>query len=172
MDAQTWAESSANSIGHRRRPATPVAGSPPRAGRAFSVLPDAPLTPAAILSLQRTAGNASVGVLVQRAIAVRGGTCTPESFTKGSGVTTDEDDKLSGVSVSTDKFREATLEGLCAGIPHNQVGVADTDAVDQQGGSLADNPTKRNRYHALLSGLTAVEASKLFNEGRRKNPLK
>jgi hypothetical protein len=101
-------------------------------------------------------------------LVVRGGTCTADSFTKGSGVKTDAQGKLSGVSVNA--AANLTLDQLTKGVPHNQVGVTTVGAINQAGGQVVPDPTKGNPNHALVSGVSAAQLSQLFTQGLQKNP--
>jgi hypothetical protein len=109
------------------------------------------------------------------ALVVRGGLNSPDSFSKGSGVSAGPAGKLTGVSVNSGAG--LSLEELTApnprtgypGIPHNQVGVTTVGAIRALGGDVVPSPTRTNPYHATLSGLTAEQASDLFRP-TVKNP--
>jgi hypothetical protein len=103
-------------------------------------------------------------------IVVRGGLCKPDSFTKGTGVETDAQGKLSGVSVNA--AAGLTLEQLTTTIRHNQVGVTTVGAIQEAGGQVVPDPTKGNPNHALVSGVSAAQLSQLFAQGLQKNPTK
>jgi RHS repeat-associated protein len=95
------------------------------------------------------------------ALVVRGGSCTPESFAKGSGVATDQaTGTLSGVSVNSRPGLSAAE--LSVGIPHNKIGVTTVGEVRQAGGSVIPSPTANNANHATLSGITPQTATGLF----------
>ena len=117
--------------------------------------------------------------LPDEALVVRGGQNLPASFAQGSGVTVDAEGKLEGVSVnralglSVQELTAPNPQTGYPGIPHNQVGVTTVGAVRAAGGEVVPAPTRANPYHAILSGLTPEQASKLFqptvkNPNRRK----
>ena len=95
------------------------------------------------------------------ALVCRGGTCTADRFTSGTGVTTDSTGKLQGVSVNSAPGR--SIGDLTANIPHNQVGVSTVGEIRQVGGQVVPSPTARNPYHATLSDLTPEDAERLFS---------
>lgn len=94
---------------------------------------------------------------------VRGGTCLARQFAGGSGVTTDEDGKLHGVSVNSKNG--LTVEQLSVGIPNGQIGVTTVKIVRENHGTAIPSPTLRNENHALLSGITAQKAEEIFKTG-------
>lgn len=94
------------------------------------------------------------------AIVCRGGSCTADKFTGGSGVTTDAAGKLDGVSVNSAPGK--SLQELTEGIPHSKVGVTTVGDVRRAGGDVIASPTKSNRNHATLSGITARQAEGLM----------
>lgn len=115
--------------------------------------------------------------LPDEALVVRGGQNLPENFIQASGAVL-ADGKLQGVSVNSSA--DSALAQLTAsdprtgypGIPHNRVGVTTVGAVRAGGGEVTPSPSRGNRYHATLSGLTPEQASTLFrptvkNPGRR-----
>src|SRR2546423_1274225 len=113
--------------------------------------------------------------LPDEALVVRGGQNLAANFAQGSQVTVDASGKLERVSVNSAPGR--SLEELTAanpqtgypGIPHNQVGVTTVGAVRAAGGDVVPAPTRSNPYHAVLSGVTAEQASTLFRP-TVKNP--
>jgi hypothetical protein len=113
--------------------------------------------------------------LPDEALVVRGGQNLPSSFERGSGVALDQGSKLQGVSVNSApglSLRELTApdpQTGYPGIPHNQVGVTTVGAVRAAGGDVTPSPSRTNRHHATLSGLTPAQASELFRP-TVKNP--
>lgn len=113
--------------------------------------------------------------LPDEALVVRGGLNLPGSFAQGSGVTVQPDGTLDGVSVNS--AAAASVGALTApdsqtgypGIPHHQVGVTTVGAIRAAGGEVVPSPTRTNRYHATLRGLTPEQASQLFRP-TMKNP--
>lgn len=77
--------------------------------------------------------------LPDSAIVCRGGTCTADRFTSGSGVTLDSNGKLNGVSVNS--AADKTLEQLTVGIPNKQVGVTTVGDVRRAGGDVIPSGT-------------------------------
>jgi RHS repeat-associated protein len=98
-------------------------------------------------------------------VLARGGTNTPERFSVGSGVTTDANGTLSGVSVNSG----TTIEDAARGIPHTQIGVTTAGDVRRAGGSVTRDPLPDNPGHCLVSGCTAETFSDLFTP-TIKNP--
>ena len=109
------------------------------------------------------------GRLPDSAIVCRGGSCTAERFSSGSGVTMDSAGKLDGVSVNSAPGK--TLEELTEGIPHNKVGVTTVGDVRRAGGDVVASPTRNNPNHTTLSGVTADKAEELMTPTVR-NPNK
>jgi hypothetical protein len=99
----------------------------------------------------------------------RGGTCTGERFTAGTGVTTGADGKLSGVSVNVAPASKS-LADATVGINNGKVGVSTVSAVKSAGGTLTPKPRTGNPYHAEISGITAATGEKLFASTLVKNP--
>ncbi len=99
----------------------------------------------------------------------RGGTCTGERFTAGTGVSTGADGKLSGVSVNVAPASTA-LATATVGINNGKVGVSTISAIRAAGGTVVSKPTTGNPYHSLLSGVTAATAESLFATTLVKNP--
>jgi len=99
---------------------------------------------------------------------VRGGTNTAERFTNGSGVTTDSDGILDGVSVNSKDG--LSVKQLSEGIPNKQIGITTAGKVRAAGGDVVPSPTKNNPNHATLSGITAEMAEQLFTPTYR-NPF-
>lgn len=112
---------------------------------------------------------ATKGGLPDNAIACRGGSCTAERFSKGSGVKPDGAGKLNGISVNSAGGK--SLKELTQGIPHNKVGVTTVGDVRKAGGNVVSSPTRNNPNHATMSGVTAKQAEKLMNP-TVKNPSK
>jgi hypothetical protein len=109
-------------------------------------------------SVQRIAlpGTAAV----QLYDVVRGGTCTAEQFSGGSGVTVGAENKLSGVSTqSKDGVDRNTL---CGFFRNGQVGIADSSAITGAGGELVHDGGRSNPNHATVNGLTAAKLNELF----------
>lgn len=100
---------------------------------------------------------------------MRGGTNTADRFTNGSGVTTNADGTLSGVSVNS--APGASVEELSAGIPNNQIGVSTVGDVRAAGGDVIPSPTANNPNHCTMCGVTAEQAEELFTPTIR-NPNK
>jgi len=106
--------------------------------------------------------------LPDEALVVRGGRNLPGSFVQGSGVAVDAGGRIQGVSVNS--AAGLSLQELTAsdprtgypGIPHNQVGVTTVGAIRAAGGEVIPSPTRTNRHHATLGGLTPDHASSLF----------
>ena len=107
------------------------------------------------------------GGLPDDAIVCRGGSCTSDRFTKGSGVTTGDSGKLDGVSVNSAEGK--SLQELTEGIPHNKVGVTTVGDVRKVGGDVVASPTRNNPNHATMSGITAKQAEELMTP-TVKNP--
>ena len=102
------------------------------------------------------------------ALVVRGGQNLPASFAQGSGVVVGADDKVQDVSVNS--APGLTLAQLTAGdlgtgypgIPHNQIGITTVGAIRAAGGDALPRQTRTNPNHAVIGGITAKEASRLF----------
>ena len=109
-----------------------------------------------------------MSALPDDALVVRGGMNLPDSFERGSCVVLDSEGRLQGVSVnsaggvSLDELTAAQPASGYPGIPHTQIGVSTVGAVRAAGGDVVPSPTKRNPYHATLSGLPPEQASALF----------
>lgn len=86
------------------------------------------------------------------ALVVRGGSNTADRFANGSGVTTNADGTLSGVSVNS--APGASVSELSQGIPHNQVGVTTVGDVRAAGGDVVPSPTANNPNHCTMCGVT------------------
>ncbi|WP_218943430.1 RHS repeat-associated core domain-containing protein, partial [Exilibacterium tricleocarpae] len=117
--------------------------------------------------LKKEGKDATKGGLPDNAIVCRGGSCTADRFTSGSGVTTDAAGKLDGVSVNSAPGK--SLQELTQGIPHKKVGVTTVGDVRRAGGDVVASPTKNNPNHATLSGITAKQAENLMTP-TMKNP--
>jgi len=116
---------------------------------------------------------------IQRATVVRGGACAPDSFFKGSGVVTatgrtpsKPDDKLFQISTNTDLVEAAPngLSDLGSTMPHNTIGVADSDDIEALRGELTPSGNIRNPWHTDLGNLTKDEAAGAFKTQKNPNP--
>jgi hypothetical protein len=125
-----------------------------------------------VASAQKNAGKAAElvdDVIPNHTPVVRGGSCTPEAFRNGSGVTVDGAGKMNGASVNSKPG--LTVEELSEGIPHNKVGVTTVGDVRKAGGDVVSSPTTGNPNHATMSGVTPEKASELMTPVRQ-NPAK
>lgn len=95
-----------------------------------------------------------------RTLVCRGGSCTADRFTAGSGVSIAADGKLQGVSVNS--RRGATLEELTSTIPNRRVGVTNIALIAAAGGSVVSAPMPNNPDHCVLGGITRQQAEELF----------
>lgn len=93
-------------------------------------------------------------------LVCRGGTCTAENFTGGSGVTTATDGTLSGIS--TQSRVGASVETLALPFRYGKVGVTTVGEIQAAGGRVVLDGTVRNPNHATVSGITAAQAESLF----------
>jgi hypothetical protein len=109
-------------------------------------------------SVQRVALQ-STGA-IQLYDVVRGGTCTAEQFSGGSGVTVGDENKLSGVSTQSKDGVERNT--LCGFFRNGQVGIADSTAITGAGGELVHDGGRSNPNHATVNGLTAAKLKDLF----------
>ncbi|WP_217468869.1 hypothetical protein, partial [Burkholderia paludis] len=113
-------------------------------------------------------------ILADTDLVCRGGACTAESFQTGSGVMSDANGKLSGIS--TQAAPGATLETLSQPFQHNQVGVATVGDIERAGGTITLdgklNSTTGSMVmnHATVDGLTAQDAQRLF-QPTKQNPI-
>lgn len=98
-------------------------------------------------------------------VLARGGTNTADRFASGSGVVTNADGTLSGVSVNSGR----TVEEAAQGIPHKQIGVTTAEDVRRAGGTVTPDPLPDNPGHCLMAGCTADMFSELFTP-TIKNP--
>ena len=98
------------------------------------------------------------------ALVCRGGICTADRFAEGSGVTLNPDGTLSGVSVNS--ASGTSFEELTTTIPNRQAGVTTVGDVRSNGGNVIRSPTAKNPYHATLSGITPLQAERLFTPTR------
>jgi RHS repeat-associated protein len=105
-------------------------------------------------------GGKSEESLPNEAPVVRGGTNTPESFAKGSGVTIDASGKVQGVSVQS-AAGKSVIE-LSQGLVHNQVGVTTVGQVREAGGNVLPSGTTGNPNHCTMCGVTPQKASELM----------
>jgi RHS repeat-associated protein len=94
------------------------------------------------------------------AYVCRGGTCTAERFASGSGVITNSDGTLSGVSVNS--ASGVSIQELTSNIPNKQVGVTTVGNIRAAGGNVIPFPLDNNPYHAIMNGLTPSIAEFLF----------
>lgn len=90
----------------------------------------------------------------------RGGTCSPERFRAGAGVTLDNAGRLQGVSVNS--AANTTVKALTSNIPNRHIGVTTVAAVRGMGGSVRPEPSASNRFHCVLPGITPEQAAALF----------
>lgn len=161
-----------------RRPVAKRAGGPEARAEGRGVPPSrrgSPLAASGLLAVQRAIGNASVvrlladqgSPLAQRYPVVRGGTCLEAQFTSGAEAV-DKDGKLSGVSTNADPSGTAARSDLVASLRNNQVGVADSAAITQVGGTLKATPSRGNAYHTDLGGITAAQGQQLFTPTVKK----
>jgi hypothetical protein len=93
-------------------------------------------------------------------VVVRGGSNTAEQFARGSGVTTNADGTLSGVSVNS--APGASVEELSQGLPHSRVGVTTVGDIRAAGGDVTPSPTPNNPNHCTMCGITPEQAEDLF----------
>ena len=99
----------------------------------------------------------------------------PENFVQRADVPVEKGQLFDDVSVNS--YPGASVEELTTansqigfrGIPHTLIGVTTVGAIRKAGGVVTPSPTKKNPYHATLSGLTPEQASRLFQPVRR-NP--
>jgi hypothetical protein len=98
-------------------------------------------------------------------VLARGGANTAERFSSGSGVVTNADGTLSGVSVNSGR----TIQEAAQGIRHSKIGVTTAGEVRRAGGTVTRDPLPDNPGHCLLSGCTADTFSRLFTP-TIKNP--
>jgi hypothetical protein len=118
-------------------------------------------------AIQNSDGNQKPPI--QLYSVVRGGTCKADQFTNGSGVTSDNNGKLSGVS--TQSKDGVDLNTLCGFFRNGQVGVAEDSDITGLGGELVHDGTRRNPNHATINGLTGAELEGIFTP-TRNNPNK
>lgn len=112
----------------------------------------------------------STGVVLSNSDnVVRGGTNTADRFSNGSGVTTNADGTLNGVSVNS--APGASVAELSQGIPNGQVGTTTVGEIRAAGGDVTPSPTANNPNHCTMCGITAEKAEELFNP-TIKNPSK
>ena len=95
------------------------------------------------------------------ALVVRGGTCTADKFSNGSGVTTDNNGHLNGVSVNSQNG--LSVEELSDGIPNGKIGVTTVGTIRLNGGDVIPSPSKNKPMHATLFGISAEQAELIFN---------
>ena len=106
-------------------------------------------------------------ILSNTDIVVRGGTCSADSFAKGSGVSQNSlTGKLNGIS--TQAKPGANLAELAQPFPHNKVGVSTVGEIEKAGGKIIMDGKLNSpngtmiKNHATVNGLTADQAEKLF----------
>ncbi|WP_339071726.1 RHS repeat-associated core domain-containing protein [Pseudomonas idahonensis] len=113
------------------------------------------------LGLTKSLEKCRCGTLLpDKAIVCRGGSCTAEKFSQGSGVTEDNDKKPEGASVNSAPNK--TLSELTEGIPHSKVGITTAGQIRAKGRDVISSPTRNNKDHATLSGITAEQAEVLM----------
>ncbi len=115
---------------------------------------------AAVVGVAPVVGDAAGKVLKNSDLVVRGGTNTADRFTNGSGVTTNANGTLNGVSVNS--APGASVEQLSAGIPNGQVGVSTVGDVRAAGGDVVPSGATNNPNHCTMCGVTATQAEELF----------
>lgn len=98
---------------------------------------------------------------------VRGGTNTADRFSNGSGVTTNADGTLNGVSVNS--APGASVEQLSQGIPNGQVGTTTVGEIRAAGGDVIPSPTANNPNHCTMCNISPQKAEELFTP-TIKNP--
>jgi RHS repeat-associated protein len=103
---------------------------------------------------------AADGSLPDEALVCRGGTCTADRFANGSGVTTNPDGTLSGVSVQSGAGK--SVSELTNTIPNGQVGVTTVGDVRAAGGNVYPSPRPGNPYHCTMCGITPQQGEDLF----------
>jgi len=108
------------------------------------------------------------GKLPDNALVTRGGQCCAENFTNGSGVVTNADGTLSGVS--TQSKAGASFEELSQPFKNNQVGSTTAGDIRAAGGTIKPDGTPQNPNHATVNGLTAKQLENLFTP-TVKNPV-
>ena len=101
-----------------------------------------------------------MSALPDDALVVRGGLNEPDSFSKGTGVTTDADGLLSEVSVQCAPGK--TEKELARPLLNGQIGVTTLGQLRAAGGEVDPAPTPSNPNHCLLRGLDAAASSSLF----------
>jgi RHS repeat-associated protein len=106
------------------------------------------------------AGGGGRGGLPNSAFVCRGGQCSAQSFSGGSGVTQGAGGALSGVS--TQCKPGAAVEELAAAFKHNQVGVTTVGNIRAAGGQVRADGWSGNPNHATVDGLTAQQLEQLF----------
>ncbi|WP_154663955.1 hypothetical protein [Escherichia marmotae] len=106
-------------------------------------------------------------------LVCRGGTCLADQFTHGSGVSTNADGTLNGVS--TQAKPGAPIEVLAQPYKNGTVGVTTVADIEKAGGKIildgvfnSTNGTNGSN-HATVSGITAEQAEVLFKT--EENPV-
>jgi RHS repeat-associated protein len=98
------------------------------------------------------------GALPDSAPVVRGG--LPQNIPNGTGVTTDANGNLQGVSVNSAAGK--TVEQLSQGLPQNKVGTTTVGEVRSAGGDVKPSPTLNNPDHCTMCGITPQKAQEIL----------
>lgn len=101
------------------------------------------------------------------AMVVRGGVPTVKQLTNGA-ESINANGTLQGVSVQS--ANGASVEQLSQGLKNNQVGVTTVGDVGAAGGDVIQTPQPNNPCHCDMNGVSAQDASKLFQV--QPNPSK
>jgi len=117
---------------------------------------------------ESTAVGRTASLISDDAIVCRGGGCSADAFTNGTGVSL-ADGKLQNVSVNS--APGASLQQLTTTIQHNKVGATTAGQVRALGGDVTAKPSRGNPYHCEMCGLTPQQAQDLFQPTVR-NPNK
>ncbi len=125
--------------------------------------PAVPQRAAGLEQALRTLGQKAADTvgLTDNDLVCRGGTCTAEQFRNGSGVTSNTDGTLNGIS--TQARPGATLDELAQPNQNNQVGVTTVGKVRAAGGTVTLDGSAGNPNHATVGGISAETAERLFN---------
>ncbi|MEO0592987.1 MAG: RHS repeat-associated core domain-containing protein [Myxococcota bacterium] len=105
-------------------------------------------------------GSGRGRAIPDQTLVCRGGMCTADNFSGGSGVTTASNGTLAGVS--TQSRVGASVETLAQPFRNGQVGVTTVGDIRAAGGRVVMDGTVRNPNHATVSGITAQQAEALF----------
>ncbi|MDO9103680.1 MAG: toxin TcdB middle/N-terminal domain-containing protein [Methylovulum sp.] len=105
--------------------------------------------------------------LPDSALVCRGGLCTTDRFSNGSGVVVDSAGKLQNVSVNS--ASDKSIRELSNKLPNRKIGVTTVGDVRRAGGDVIASPTTNNPYHCVLCNITPKEAENLFTPVTNKN---